>query len=256
MDRKERMDIPLVALREAFRGFAADLWTALPCTVVSYDPAKVTVSLQPTIQAKVQNKEGEVADVTLPVLPDVPVQFPGAGGMVVTFPIQEGDEGIAVFSARCIDAFWQSGGVQPQAEMRMHDLSDAMFLPGSLSQSQKVSSPSADSMQLRAADGETVVDLKSGRIRCTADNGATSLEVTPGQTKVTGNLVVEGNMQISGDFKDLAGTGPYNKDIKTSGDVIAKVGAGQVALSTHTHTQPNDSHGDVESPTAAPTGGT
>jgi len=41
------------------------------------------------------------------------------------------------------------------------------------------------------------------------------------------------------------------------GDITAGVGGGdQIGLRTHRHTQPNDSHGDAEQPTNAPTAGT
>lgn len=47
-----------------------------------------------------------------------------------------------------------------------------------------------------------------------------------------------------------------NGDLHVTGEVTAKFGGSSVTLSGHKHTQPNDSHGDVEQPTAAPTAGT
>lgn len=57
----------------------------------------------------------------------------------------------------------------------------------------------------------------------------------------------------------IASQGIWNHagDFHATGAVIAGYGGGdQVGLQTHTHTQGQDSHGDSEVPTDAPTGGT
>ncbi|MEX4374460.1 hypothetical protein MY539_09275 [Haemophilus influenzae] len=48
----------------------------------------------------------------------------------MTFPLKAGDEGIAIFSERCIDGWWQNGSASTPLDFRLHDLSDAMFIPG------------------------------------------------------------------------------------------------------------------------------
>ena len=105
------------------------LWTALP-VIVTEDSDGFTVRLQPAIKGKQIDPQGKETDVQMPVLPDVPVQFSAGGGFTITHPIKKGDEGIAVFSARCLDNWWQQGGVQTQARQRWHSLSDAMYIPG------------------------------------------------------------------------------------------------------------------------------
>src|SRR5271155_5094227 len=110
MDRRERMGSLLVAHKAAQDGFEADLWTALPALVVSYDATKLTVSAQPTIQSQVRPPGGTWVTAPLPPCLDCPVVFPGGGGFTLTFPVAAGDEGLLVFASRCIDAWWQSGG--------------------------------------------------------------------------------------------------------------------------------------------------
>lgn len=145
--------------------------------MVSYDASKRTVSLKPAIQAQQQSITGVWTNVALPVLVDCPIVFPGGGGFEFTFPIAAGDEGIVIFASRCIDAWWQQGGVQPQAELRMHDLSDGMFLPGMFSQARLPSpAPSTSVPQLR-------------------NSAATvKLEFIGGGFKITGNLQVTGSV--------------------------------------------------------------
>lgn len=106
----------------------------LPGILQSYDATKMSCSVQVAVQMQQRDPQGVWTNVSVSVLVDCPVSFPRGGGYGMTLPLAEGDEGMVVFSARCLDAWWQSGGVQPQAEIRMHDLSDGCFVPGICSQ--------------------------------------------------------------------------------------------------------------------------
>jgi hypothetical protein len=44
-----------------------------------------------------------------------------------------------IFADRCIDFWWQNGGVQEPVDDRVHDLSDAFCIVGPQSQAQKIS---------------------------------------------------------------------------------------------------------------------
>lgn len=141
------------------RGRQAGIWTALPAIINSFDPVALTCTAQPAIQAQVSAEDGSTSWVALPLLVDVPVCFPRGGGCTLTFPIAPGDECLVVFASRCIDSWWQSGGVQVQSELRMHDLSDGFAIPGPFSQATKISGWSGVSSQLRSNDGSTYIDL-------------------------------------------------------------------------------------------------
>lgn len=157
MLQTERMNDPLVAARTMLRGQQAQMWTALPGTYQGAGQS-ATAKVQPTIMAQTQDiKTGKWSNVQMPLLLDCPIVWPGGGGYVLTFPLAIGDEGLVVFGSRCIDAWWQQGGVQPQAEIRMHDLSDGFFIPAPMSKSK--APPAASSCQLRSIDGNAVVDL-------------------------------------------------------------------------------------------------
>lgn len=160
-DRRERLGTdPAAAFRIAFQGMQADLWTQLPAAVVEYNPAFRTVKLQPLIKGGVPNAETREIDwIDMPILLDCPVIFPGGGGYLLTFPILPGDEGLVLISSRCIDGWWELGGIQPQLELRMHDLSDGFFLPGIESKPALTPEVSPTSVQLRSKDGMTSVSL-------------------------------------------------------------------------------------------------
>jgi Phage protein Gp138 N-terminal domain len=170
MDRLERIssggtNSTLVAIKAALGDHQANIWTALPAIVQTFDATKLTVEAQPTIQAQVRQPGGKWVDTTIALCVDCPVLFPGGGGFTFTFPIAKDDEGLLVFSSRCIDAWHQQGGVQKQADLRMHDLSDGFFIPtGGLSLPKVVANVSANSAQLRSNDGNTVIELAAGNV--------------------------------------------------------------------------------------------
>lgn len=152
-DRRELIKgDPAVGLRVALQSFQQTVWTALPAIVTAYDPNKMTIQAQPTVQARVSDALGNKAWVNLPICQDVPVVFPQAGGFALTFPIAEGDEVLLVFASRCIDAWWQNGGIGVQAELRMHDLSDGFAFLGPCSQPKVIPGVSTRNVELRARD--------------------------------------------------------------------------------------------------------
>lgn len=159
MDRRERLDDPVEAQRAALDGRQAEIWTALPGIFQSFDPEALTASVQPAIRGEVTGETGAARAVDMPLLVDVPVVFPHGGGYSLTFPIRQGDECLVVFASRCIDAWWQSGGIQSPAEARMHDLSDGFAIPGPWSQAAKIGGVSASAVQLRSDDGASCVEI-------------------------------------------------------------------------------------------------
>jgi phage baseplate assembly protein V len=86
----------------------------------------------------------------------------------------------------------------------------------------------------------------------TVQVGSVSLEVSSTGVTVTGNLIVNGGVQISGAITAIGG-GIYAGNFETSGDVIAGKGTGsQVGVQTHMHGGVAAGAGS----TAAPTPGT
>lgn len=217
MDKNERIDSLFVAIKEAIAGAQPSMWTALPGIVQSYNAAAGTCEVQPAIQAQVTDKNGKKTWTNLPLLVDVPVQFIGGGDFVFTMPVKKGDEGLIIFSCRCIDSWWQQGGVQKQAEMRMHDLSDGFLIAGFRSQARKLSNVNEDFPELRNLTGT----LKFG--------------MTDVGFKMVGVFELDGNFRLSGSILSPTDT-VYTGDFKTAGNVIAgSGGADQIGLQSHKH---------------------
>jgi len=108
----------------------ADLHTALPGKIVKYDESTQKADVQPLIKERYTDESGAQQSRELPVIPSVPVQFPGAGGYRITFPVAVGDTGLIMFAEASLDKWLVSGGTVNPADERRHDLTDAVFLPG------------------------------------------------------------------------------------------------------------------------------
>ena len=158
----------------------------------------------------------------------------------MTFPIAEGDECLVVFGARCIDAWWQLGGVQGQAELRMHDLSDGFVLAGVRSQP-RAFDVNTDAAQLRSDDGSTLIELNptAQTIKMTAPNGATINANTTinGTLHVTGAVTCDSTLAVGGNTT-VGGT------LAATGNIT---GAGK-SLNSHTHSGVQPGSGNTGAP--------
>lgn len=174
MQREQRVESLSTALEISMRGAQGRIWTALPGIIQSFDPAAMTCEVQPSIQGTLSDpKTGDAKNVNLPLLVDCPVQFPSGGGVTLTLPIAPDDECLIIFASRCIDAWWQSGGIAPPMVYRMHDLSDGFVIPGIWSQPRVLTGVSTSKAQLRSTDGATVLELdpEAQRINLVAPGG-------------------------------------------------------------------------------------
>ena len=235
MNRRERLNDPTVALQDAIRGAMASAWTALPGIVQSFDPVAMTCVVQPAIKARRTQSSGVVVTAALPLLVDCPVFFPSGGNCTLTFPVKSGDECLVVFASRCIDSWWQSGGIQEQAELRMHDLSDGFVFVGVRSQPRRIANVSTSATQLRSDDGSTFVELDpaSQKVRIVAPGG---FDVVAPKSTFSDQVLVQGLLTYAA---GLVGSGGEGNTAQITGvfNVIGQILAnGKRVDDTHTHT--------------------
>lgn len=275
MDRRERYSDPEEMLRVSLEGMQGKLWTALPGIIDSFDAAAHTCKVQPAISGKRRKPNGDIEAIQLPLLLDCPVVFPGGGGCTLTFPIKPGDECLVVFASRCIDSWWQLGGVQGQAEFRMHDLSDGFVIPGGRSQPRKFD-VSESAAQLRSDDGQAFVEINpeshnvktqtvanidaiaggniaadaGGNISANADGnisaqaGGTMTAQSGGAMSLTApTITLNGAVQINGPLSQGGGNATTTGNLSITGNVTASgtitgttdVVGGGKSLKTHVH---------------------
>ena len=226
MDRRERAPDTLESLMVFGERLRSELWTALPGIIQSFNPAKQTCTVQPAIQAQVSDINGNLTWVNLPLLVDCPVFFPSGGGVLLTFPITQGDECLVIFASRCIDAWWQNSGTQPQAEFRMHDLSDGMVLPGFDSVPKVAPNISTAAAQLRNQAGNTYVEVASGGT--VNINASASVTVTAPGVTVNGPTTINGALTVNGAITSSTSVTAPNVVGTTNGTFGGKAMAGHV----------------------------
>jgi hypothetical protein len=117
-------------LDRAIRSRLARLRVSLPGVIESYDPATRTATVKPLLKETRFDEAGEEHVEALPMVCQVPVQFPGGGGFEITFPVAKGDSCMLLFADRALDKWLASGQDSDPIDLRRHDLSDAVALLG------------------------------------------------------------------------------------------------------------------------------
>ena len=189
----ERNPSLLDVLNQSADNQRRDIHTALPATVISCNGHTATLQLM---------RDGE--QLALPPLVDVPVGFYRGGGFCVTVPLKPGDEGLAIFSERCIDGWYVSGQQSAPLDARFHDYSDAFFFPQGSSQPKKIPAYSSDALSMQTDDGETYIRITQGKITIQGD-----IEHT-GNRVQSGNSLINGNHSVAGDSESRGGKMTHN----------------------------------------------
>lgn len=201
-------------LKRAFYEMMKSVCTSVPGHILAFDPVKQLAQVQIGI-VKI-NVDG--TEFTPQPLITVPVYFCGGSNFAVEYQVDPGDEGIVIFSQRCIDGWKTTGGVAKNPIMRFHDLSDAMFLPGIRSQPKVLPAFSNNGIRLRNADGNHFVWLKNdGTIDAQNDNG--NITMSP-----------DGTVNINGAIITPAG-----KIIAAEADISSSLVAGGDEVINHVH---------------------
>jgi len=202
------------AIESQIKRAQSNVYTALPAKVLSFNGH--TVSCQVMINRV--NANGQ--EITIPPLVDVPAQFPHAGGFCITVPIKAGDEGLVIFSSRCIDGWYASGGQSKPLDNRINDLSDGFFIVGCNSVPNKIPDFYHDGASMQTDDGSTYIRLTERTIY------------------IKGNIEHEGNTDQIGNYNQNGSFNQSGGNTNSTGTIMAedvKTNRG-VDLNTHIHT--------------------
>ena len=234
VDKSSQLSTLASNIKEGIEARLKELHTSLPGIVESFDPETQTASIQPAIKRIFKTNDGDKEILTpenLPILINVPVQFPRGGGFSITFPVKKGDECLLVFCERSIDSWYTSGKISEPLSRRFHSLSDATAFVGISSSTNSIPNYSADDLQIKKDDGSVEITLFN-------DN---SIKLKGTTVTIDANLVVNGTVDSTGDINS-DGTIEAATDVKGGGK----------SLLNHTHIgSPTAATGPV-SPTGAP----
>jgi len=151
----------------------ADVHTMMPGRIESFDAEKQKADVSPMLKRVQEADDGAIVE-DIPVIPSVPVQFPRAGGHMITFPVQRGDRCMLVFAERSIDNYQLGGGGEesgPPARysaadpelFQMHDLSDPVAVLGWYPDTETMGAVDADGMVL-GKDGGAVIHIADDEV--------------------------------------------------------------------------------------------
>lgn len=213
-----------------FRVLAGGMATATLVQVINVHPGDGLMQGTVDVQLLVNQQDALGNATEHSIVYGLPYSRVAAGtGAVILDPVGKsdgyaGDIGVAVFSSRDISAVKANKAQANPGSFRRFDYADGIYLFSALGLVQPT-----DYVQILAGGGINTVDRFGNSIK----------------TSSTGIDLVDGN----GNSISMASGG-----VTINGILIPTSGI-SFDLKTHTHNQPNDSHGDTEAPTNAPNSG-
>jgi Phage protein Gp138 N-terminal domain len=144
---------------------------AYPARVVSYDAAKQTATIEPMVKRVSHGPDDERIVDTLPVLPDVPVEWPRGGGYFLSMPLEAGDGGALWFPDTDIGAWRETGQVVDPGDERLHALGGAVFRPGLETVARALMDASAGHLVI-GKDGGPAIHVDASTVQLGAAGGS------------------------------------------------------------------------------------
>ncbi len=154
---------------------ANEMHTAIPATVLSFDKQSGRATVRPKGKIKAPNDQY----LDYPQLNDVPIVFPfcSALGAGMAFPIESGDSCLVIFSEQALDVWLGKGDTTSELK---YSLTNAIAIPGLMKFAPDMLSEAINNKAVVLACGESRVQIASGGIT------------------LKGNVVIDGNLDISG----------------------------------------------------------
>lgn len=149
--------------------------TAIPGTILSFDKQTGRATVQP--KGKIKMSETEYLDY--PQLNDIPVVFPFCSSLSagIAFPVNAGDTCLLIFCEQALDSWLGKGDTTSELK---YSLTNAVAIPGLM----KFSPDAA----FEASDKQCLV------VAC----GNNKIKVGKDKTEFSGNVVIDGNLDVKG----------------------------------------------------------
>jgi len=236
-----------------------DLHTMLPAVIIAIDYTTRKVSVQPTIKKRKRDGDNDAKGLQdMAIIQNVPLVTPASKLAMLSIPVKVGDEVLLGFFERSVDNYLYSDGSKPidPQDYRKHDYNDAVAIIGlntfksalgmhpentvlmmnvGTGQECKLSlKPSGDVVLdtptkfIVNATGNVEVNTSADAVVSVSGNmtatvgGNTTIDC--GQTTITGNLRVDGEVSTGGDVHTDAGISLENsKMIANLGKLTSKM---------------------------------
>ncbi len=206
-------------IRLALEDRLADVHTVLPGKITAYDNATQKAEVLPMVRRRQETVDGEI-DEALPVIPDVPVVFPRAGGFKITFPVAVGDRCILAFCERSVDNYQigqSDDPVDPELYQK-HHLTDPVALLGWYQDKDALTGVATTGLDVGADDNKATVRVEGDKITVWSDRAGdrARLELDGDEIRLFENLAALASMKVGG--------GEINLGDQSAADFVALAG--------------------------------
>ena len=150
-----------------------DVHVGLPAMIQSYDAPTQTADVELQVKRVLPAGIG-FATEELPVLANIPVEFPRTKRFVLTFPLEEGDYGRVFFNEVSIDQWRSKGEITSPGDMGRHTLTGGVFVPGMMPNSEAIPDDVSADLVLGEIAGVQVRVKPGGALECVSGGGPTA----------------------------------------------------------------------------------
>lgn len=208
-------------IEDVVREATYDIHTALPGTILEYDPETGMACVQPSGTTAMKNGDR----LNYPEISSVPVVFPqcNAQNTIIAFPVNPGDGCLILICENDLKP-WTSHGKETDSNMKF-DLTNAVCIPGLFTEGSEAAVKAAENnaviiknqdMTVMVKPDELAAEYEESRLRV----GASSVELESGGNRIAvgdGGVVIDGNLTIHGDTT-------VDSDIRVGGKAVVDGG--------------------------------
>lgn len=164
----------------------SEIHTALPGRVRTYDPdartAEIVLGARDVVRALDDDADADTVQ-DYPVLIDVPVVWPSAGGVRVEGDMQPGDGVLVIFPEASVGPWLATGEAGDPGIATRHGLDGAVAIPG-LWWRTAAPDPGSGAIVINTVDSNTSLIVNRGRVQGSV--GSTRFEVLDGEIRIGG----------------------------------------------------------------------
>ena len=120
---------PEEAIRQCLEATGSNVHVAIPGTIVRYDASRGEVDVLPGVRRPYPSEDGGATYRDLPVIPSVPLMWPGGSLGGASWPVAVGDAALVVCADYDPSAWVAAGGVQTPEDSRIHSLAHGFAIP-------------------------------------------------------------------------------------------------------------------------------
>lgn len=174
-------------VEETARAVVNEIHTAIPGTIVSFDPVKGTALVKPN--GKYITSDGILLDY--PQIPEIPVVFPFCETQEIgmAFPVEKGDSCLLIVSEVELDE-WLTGA-EAEGSLKF-DLTNSICIPGPMKHGGGIIEEAC--REKSVIIGNEANKIKVNRNKINMVSGRTQISLSEAGVSINGSLTVEGNI--------------------------------------------------------------